>query len=87
MRHLTIKIEVDGKALAQYEFDCDDISQPQQLSGGPITIYFDPKGDGHHQLEINSLPGGRSNTIKYGSSEKICNTTAEEQSSQQTRIL
>jgi hypothetical protein len=64
MAQLTIKVEIDGKPIARYDFDCDEISPPQQLVGGPITIYFDPKGDVHHQLEINSLPAGRSKTIK-----------------------
>lgn len=64
MPKLTIKVEVDGKEVADYEFDCEYVSTPQQLGGGPITIYFDPKGDGHHQLEINSLPANRSKTIK-----------------------
>ena len=64
MPQLTIKVEVDGKEIARYDFDCDHISDPQQLVGGPITIYFDPKGDVHHQLEIDSLPAARSNTIK-----------------------
>lgn len=61
---LTIKIEVDGKEAVRYDFDCDYISPPQKLVGGPITIYFDPKGDVHHQLEINSLPADQSKTIK-----------------------
>jgi hypothetical protein len=64
MAQLTIKVEVDGKELSRYDFDCDYISNPQKLGGGPITIYFDPKGDVHHQLEINSLPAARSKTIK-----------------------
>ena len=64
MPQLTIKVEVDGTEIANFVYDCDSVSDPQKLSGGPITIYFDPKGDGHHQLEINSLPANRSKTIK-----------------------
>ncbi len=64
MAQLIIKVEVDGKEIAKYEFDCESVSNPQKLVGGPITIYFDPKGDVHHQLEINSLPASRSKTIK-----------------------
>jgi hypothetical protein len=64
MPHLTIRVEVDGKEMARYDFDCDHISRPQELHGGPITIYFDPKNDVHHQLEINSLPAAHSKSIK-----------------------
>jgi hypothetical protein len=64
MAKLAIRCEVDGKEIGRYEFDCSYISAPQKLSGGPITIYFDPTGDVHHQMEINSLPANRSSTIK-----------------------
>lgn len=64
MPTLSIVCFVDEKEVARYEFDCSYISAPQKLVGGPITIYFDPKGDEHHQMEINSLPPSHSKTIK-----------------------
>lgn len=63
---LTIRCEVDGNAIATYEFDTTYVSKPQKLAGGPITIYFDPDGDVHHQLEITSLPPNQSKTIAGG---------------------
>jgi len=66
MAKFVVKCEVDGTEIGRYEFDCVSVSKPQKLSGGPITIYFDPVGDVHHQMEINSLPPSRSTTIKGG---------------------
>jgi hypothetical protein len=70
MQKLVVRCEVDGNEVGVYEFDCSYISRPQKLSGGPITIYFDPDGDVHHQMEINSLPSSKSKTIKGGNSAK-----------------
>jgi hypothetical protein len=64
MPKLTIKCEVDGKEIALYEFDVTGVSPPQKLLAGPITIYFDPVGDVHHRLDIDSLPSSKSKTIK-----------------------
>lgn len=68
MPKLVVKCEVDGTEISRYEFDCSAVTKPQKLGGGPITIYFDPVGDFHHQMEINSLPPNRSGTIKGGNS-------------------
>jgi len=66
MAKFIVKCEHDSKEIARYEFDCTSVSKPQKLGGGPITIYFDPTNDVHHQMEINSLPPSRSATIKGG---------------------
>jgi hypothetical protein len=66
MPKLVVKCEVDGTEIGRYEFDCTSVSKPQKLGGGPITVYFDPVNDVHHQMEINSLPPSRSSTIKGG---------------------
>jgi hypothetical protein len=73
MAKFTVKCDVDGKEIARYEFDCTSVSKPQKLASGPITIYFDPTKDVHHQMEINSLPPGRSATIKGGNAATASN--------------
>ncbi|HZZ79537.1 MAG TPA: hypothetical protein VFE62_13530 [Gemmataceae bacterium] len=65
MKKLVIKVEVDGKEEAKFEFDCSSVTlPPQKLQGGPITLHFTPDGDYYHQMEINSLPPARSKSIK-----------------------
>jgi len=63
MPKFAVRCEVDGNEIAAYEFDCTSVSKPQKLVGGPITIYFDPTNDVHHQMEINSLPPSHSAAI------------------------
>lgn len=64
-----VKCEVDGIEIGQYEFNCNSVSKPQKLDGGPITAYFDPANDVHYQMEINNLSPSRSSTNKAGDSK------------------
>jgi hypothetical protein len=64
MAKLKITCELDSKQLAVYEFDVSYVSGPHKLVGGPITLYFDPTSDGHHEMKIDTLPPNKSKTIR-----------------------
>ena len=66
MPKLVVKCEVDGTEIGRYELDGTSMSKPQKLGCRPITLYFDPVNDVHHQMEVNSLPPSRPSTIKGG---------------------
>ena len=65
MTHLKIAVELDGEIIGCYEFNLKDSAlTPTKTGCGPIRIDFEPIADVPHQLIIDSLPPGRSKTIR-----------------------
>ncbi len=68
MPQLVITCTLGEEQLGQYVFNCEP-NVERQKTKGRITIHFNPVGDCHHQMVIDSLPSGQSKTIKVPTGE------------------